>query len=870
MEALLQALPDTPQPVNVINKAKGHAVGRAHKVINLESDDDEPRALPSMQKEVIDLIQSPFLPLRQSKKQPPPTTAADNDLFGNVRSLPKPSSIRASNSRLTYDPHLIQVGKSVAQPRSKPSTSTISSSKGDPYAAFRPPGPAVIGATSKSDYQSYIKPATGGFPSPSRPGTLSSTNQGAFAYKPTPLGRQDWPANIANRLQPKSAFGPVGLTPAPPRTNTDEETENFGAALDNVQYQAEDYDRVSNMEADEHMRELLSGAVGDGEEETEGMEEGEDMVDGFAKGIRLMPHQVRGVKWMRNRERNKRYGGILADDMGLGKTVQALARIVEGIATASEIKAGYKGGTLIVAPLAVMEQWAKEAKTKTAPGRLKVTTHHGAGRTREPAKLEKFDVVITTFQTLASEHGAKTSFAASRSSDKTGQLSTSDSESDGDRFGKTAARRKPPVKKGAKKVGGASALFGVKWLRIIIDEAQNIKNRNTKAAKAAVALQAKYRWCLTGTPIQNNVEELFSLFQFLRARPLDDWQLFRERILAPVKEGRTKLAMKRLHAVLKAIMLRRTKDATIDGKPILNLPARKVEIVQCFFDPAERDFYDAFEKKQELTFNKDKDAIDLRPAPKNDEQEADDLAALLGGIGLEGAKQAKCDMCFSPLFDSKQRHCSDCEPIARKARAQSEDYDSSGLPPSSAKIRMMMKLLHSTDTRSGGKEKTIIFSQFTSFLNLIEPFLRREGVKYVRYDGSMTNDKRQVALEAIKNDPRVKVILISFKAGSTGLNLTCCNNVILLDLWWNPALEDQAFDRAHRLGQKLDVNIFKLTIHESVEDRILTLQNMKRELAAAALSGQGTKNMKLTLNDMIDLFRRNHRHDTPDEDDDGA
>ncbi|KAJ9112340.1 hypothetical protein QFC19_000760 [Naganishia cerealis] len=832
MEALLQALPDETHPVTVINKARG-VTGRANKAINLESDDDEPHVLPPLRQEVIDLIQSPAAVPRSSKAQ-----LGAEDFFGEVRSLPKPSSIRG-NSRLTYDPHLFQVGKSVAQPK------LGSTSKGDPYASFRPPGPAPSASNAKSDYQSYIKPATGGFPSPSRPGT-AFPNQGAFSYKPTPLGRQDWPANIANRLLPKGSLGSTALTHKAHGVDVDEETENFGAVLDNVQYQAGDYDRVANSEADEHMRELLSGAVGDGEEDTEGMEEGEDMIDGFAKGIRLMPHQVRGVKWMRQRERNRRYGGILADDMGLGKTVQALARIVEGVATPSEIKAGYRGGTFlvsdrrdrIVAPLAVMEQWAKEAKTKTAPGRLKVTTHHGPHRTRGQWSSQPF--VGTR---MINKNYAIKSLPNWRNS------MLFEDDSDGDRFGKTA---KKTTKKGAKKVGGASALFGVKWLRIVIDEAQNIKNRNTKAAKAAVALEAKYRWCLTG-----------------------------ERILAPVKEGRTKLAMKRLHAVLKAIMLRRTKDATIDGKPILNLPARKVEVVQCFFDPAERDFYDAFEQKQGLTFNKFLKAgtalsnytsmltmlLRLRQgkslreaaktAPKNDDQEADDLAALLGGIGLDGVKQAKCDMCFTPntyrLLDPKQRHCSDCEPIARRARAQSEDYDSSGLPPASAKIRMMMKLLRSVDSRSGGKEKTIIFSQFTSFLNLIEPFLRREGIKYVRYDGSMPNDKRQIALEAINNDSRVKVILISFKAGSTGLNLTCCNNVILLDLWC--------------LGQKLDVNIFKLTIHESVEDRILTLQNAKRELAAAALSGQGTKNMKLTLNDMIDLFRPHQRHATPDDDD---
>ncbi|GFZ45489.1 Hydrolase acting on acid anhydrides to facilitate cellular and subcellular movement [Saitozyma sp. JCM 24511] len=747
------------------------------------------------------------------------------------------------------------LGSSSAPNRPKPRTELLGSGSSKPPA--RP-------NTSTTSYSSYIKPAT--------PGAFRQNVERVeplAATRPSRPGYVDgWPTWVAPA--PVKKVSPI----APPAIDDGTESFNIDVAITAA-------DQAKHMgDADEHMRELLSGAIGDGEGDMgdDAVKEGEDAVEGFVESIRLMPHQVRGVRWMRGRETGRKYGGILADDMGLGKTVQALARIVEGVHTAPERKAGFKAGTLIVTPLAVMEQWAEEIRKKTAPGRLKVTTHHGPARTKIGKTLEKYDVVITTYQTLASEFG-----------NPAGANTLTAADSDDDDTEPSGRARKPKAK------AAGRALFDVKWLRVVLDEAQHIKNRNTKAAKAAVGLVAKYRWCLTGTPIQNNVDELYSLLHFLRAKPLDDWGVFKERISSLVKDGRTKLAMKRLHVVLRAVMLRRTKDATIDGKPILNLPGRLVKVVPCVFDAEERAFYDSLEQKTSLTFNKflrngtamanytsvltmllrlrqacDHPAlVTASLAVDSDElklavDDADDLADLLGGLGVDKGK--KCEMCYTTLQNGESKRCAECVPLANDPSNGDDDR-----PLESSKIRMLLKLLAEVETRSQRREKTIVFSQFTSFLNLVEPFLREAGVRFVRYDGSMRNDKRLDALESIRSNPEIRVILISFKAGSTGksaehgstltegLNLTCCNNVILMDLWWNPAL-----------GQKLDVNIYKLTVEGTVEDRILTLQDNKRELAKAALSGEARQNvMKLTLNDIIDLFRpRPHQRDDDSDDSD--
>jgi len=260
-------------------------------------------------------------------------------------------------------------------------------------------------------------------------------------------------------------------------------------------------------------------------------------------------------------------------------------------------------------------------------------------------------------------------------------------------------------------------------------------------------------------------------------------------------------------------------------------------------------------------YKADMDAVDPKAAKSSSQDpgvDGDDLVAAFGQLTVV----RKCQVCMTELDSSNSAaYCDDCAPLAKAAQVQERER------PASAKIRMVLKLLRAIDERSGGEEKTIIFSQFTSMLDLIQPFLTENQIKFVRYDGSMNTVEREASLKKIRESQHTKVILISFKAGSTGLNLTACNNVILVDLWWNPALEDQAFDRAHRVGQTRQVNIFKLKIDNTVEDRILELQDKKRELARAALSGDKLKNMRLGMDDLLALFRPGGRDEDDDEDD---
>lgn len=332
------------------------------------------------------------------------------------------------------------------------------------------------------------------------------------------------------------------------------------------------------------------------EEEEEDEEEEEEEDDGVVEGLKvtLLPHQVEGVRWMCDKETGRKSskgifpkGGILADDMGLGKTVQTIALLLKNPKSATDqrendpesegkttkLPPNCISSTLVIAPLALIKQWEGEIKDKVEEThKLRVCLYHGTTRAKTSTTLDKYDVVITTYGTLTSEFN-------SSASDK------------------------------AKKAG----IFALHWYRVILDEAHTIKNRNAKATQSAYALDAQYRWCLSGTPLQNNLDELQSLIKFLRVKPYDDLAAWRDQITRPLNNGRGGLAIQRLQVYLKAFMKRRTKDVLrlnnapepgeegSDAKPKksngFHITKREVIKVAAEFMPGELNFYKRLEKR---------------------------------------------------------------------------------------------------------------------------------------------------------------------------------------------------------------------------------------------------------------------------------
>ncbi|KAK9451216.1 SNF2 family N-terminal domain-containing protein [Limtongia smithiae] len=594
----------------------------------------------------------------------------------------------------------------------------------------------------------------------------------------------------------------------------------------------EDYRYMASGDMTNSLKDILDGP----RLEIEASEITEDAKHLEGLKVSLLNHQVEGLKFLLSREDKsvKQKGGLLCDDMGLGKTVQSIALILSHPLD-KEIHKSVNAckSTLVVAPLALVHQWAQEIKSK-APS-LSVVVHHGPQRAKSSLELKKYDVVITTYQIIVSEHQT------------------------------------------------SGTLFKLDWWRIILDEAHTIKNKSSRSAVGCCALHGLHRWALTGTPLQNNIDELHSLFRFLEIQPLSNPTFWKEKISGPAAQGRGKLAMKRLQVVLAQVLLRRTKDVLASSG--LQMPKRNIHRTTITLSEPERMFYDSLEtqmaaKMQDMLgeggqkylgvlllllrlrqacnhtamvtakSTSDPDAVSLpEPAKKSQDVGSDEIDSLVDMLGQMAVNVRKCDVCQIELTKDQARngeqYCEICK----------TQFVRQGLKPdiASSKISKMLEILKAEPDR-----KTIVFSQFTTMLDLIQPFLRQQGITFARYDGSMKPQQRVEALEKLTNEKEVTVLLCSLKCGALGLNLTCASRVVLVDPWWNPMVSEQAIDRVHRIGQTRDVDVYEITADQTVEERILTLQEQKRELARGVLdAGAGKLSMsRLTREEILFLFRR--------------
>ncbi len=447
----------------------------------------------------------------------------------------------------------------------------------------------------------------------------------------------------------------------------------------------------------------------------------------------LRPYQLVGVAWLYYLA-GIGLGGILADEMGLGKTVQALVA-VDALLGRGDAESG---AGLIVCPAALVENWAREAG-RFVP-RLKVRTHHGPNRGADPLPAGGIDLVVTTYETLAR---------------------------DIERFRQ------------------------VEWRVVVADEAQQVRNRKTRRAKALVGLMADTRFVLTGTPIENSIEDLFSLFSFLLPG------LFGVGLRSVAESGLDTEAI--LAATRPYILRRRKRDVARD------LPERIEMEIPC-----------PLVGRQEALYRKV-------------------FAKLEEGILAAKAGNAAARMRIFAELTRLRQICA--EPRVIDPSLRRED---------SAKAVALRELID--EIRAAGS-RALVFSQFTRILRMAEADLAEDGVGTLYLDGSTRN--RQELCDRFNGDPDLTVFLISIQAGGTGLNLTGADTVILLDPWWNPAVEAQAIDRAHRIGQEKTVTAIRLIAPRTVEDRVRALQREKGELLEQLFTGAASDGL---VNQLTELF----------------
>jgi SNF2 family DNA or RNA helicase len=465
---------------------------------------------------------------------------------------------------------------------------------------------------------------------------------------------------------------------------------------------------------------------------------------GFAATLR--PYQQHGVAWL-DMLREARLGGVLADDMGLGKTVQMLALLA-----LEKARGALKAPVLIVAPTSLMTNWSNEAR-KFVPD-LKVLVFHGTSRKQMTGQIAEHDVVLTTYPLIARDH---------------------------------------------------ELMLARDWHMAILDEAQTIKNPNAATTRWLSAIKASHRFCLTGTPMENHLGELWSIMSFVNPGYLGDKAAFSRNWRTPIEKMGDRARAAALTRRVKPFLLRRTKEEVA-----AELPA-KTEIVETVsIDGKQRDLYDSIRVSMAEKVRK---ALEQRGLGRSH------IIVLEALLRL---RQVCCDPQLLKLDD--------------------------GIERGSAKLDRLMEMVD--ELLSEGR-KIIIFSQFTSMLALVEARFKAAKIGYELLTGE-TRDRKS-AIEAFQNG-KSAVFLISLKAGGVGLNLTAADTVIIYDPWWNPAVEAQAVDRAHRIGQDKKVFVYRLVTAGTIEEKIGELKARKQALADSLFDREGNIGKALTEEDVAALL----------------
>ncbi|WP_423064306.1 SNF2-related protein [Candidiatus Paracoxiella cheracis] len=456
----------------------------------------------------------------------------------------------------------------------------------------------------------------------------------------------------------------------------------------------------------------------------------------------LRPYQQQGVNWLQFL-REYTLNGILADDMGLGKTLQTLGHIV-----IEKQKKRLTHPCLIIAPTSVVSNWKSEAERFTPS--LRVLVLRGPERKAEFEDIPQHDIVLTTYPLI---------------------------------------------------VRDKDDLLKHSYHMVILDEAQYVKNAQAKMTQIVQQFQAARRLCLTGTPLENHLGELWSLFNFLMPGLLGNPADFKRLYRTPIEKHQNKECLDRLTKIVKPFMLRRTKEEVVKDLP------KKTDIVQkATLEPQQRDLYESIRLAMH---RKVRDAIDQK--------------------GIE-----RCHIIILDALLKLRQVC--CDPRLVKLKAAQK-------VKGSAKLQLLSSMV--SEMVEEGR-RILLFSQFTSMLGLIEEDLKTQRINYVKLTGSTRNRAKPVQQF---QSGEVPVFLISLKAGGTGINLTAADTVIHYDPWWNPAVENQATDRAYRIGQDKPVFVYKLVAENTVEEKILEMQEKKQSLMTALFSGE-TNKAKLNKKDL--------------------